>query len=146
MFCTPRLIFGGTQGIRNQFLILHSRICFRRFRVRLVTFSRFVRLEWFRWSRGRQVPFSCWVSFSCFVLSELFPAVPRPSGAFFIFCAPGLFFGGTEGLGSRFHLVRSRTHCRRLYHRHLVLFSFFALPDSLLAVPRASTHFHVLCS
>jgi hypothetical protein len=29
-----------------------------------------------------------------------------------MFCAAGLFFGGTKGVGSRLHLLRSRTHFR----------------------------------
>jgi hypothetical protein len=45
-----------------------------------------------------------------FSLPESFPAVPRASGPVFKFCAPGLVFGGTAGMGSRFHVLRSRTH------------------------------------
>jgi hypothetical protein len=49
------------------------------------------------------------VPFSCIVLPHSFPAVPRVSGPVFIFCAPGYVFGGTECVGSRFHVMRART-------------------------------------
>jgi hypothetical protein len=54
-----------------------------------------------------------------------------------MFCAPGLIFGGIEGVGSRFHVLRARNHFRR-YRGHQVPFSCFALPDSFSAVLRAS--------
>jgi hypothetical protein len=54
-----------------------------------------------------------------------------------MFCAPGLFFGGTEGVRSRFHVLRSRTRCQR-YRGRRASFSCFALPYSVSAVPRAS--------
>jgi hypothetical protein len=31
----------------------------------------------------------------------------------FMFCAPEIVFGGTEGIGSRFQVLRARTHFRR---------------------------------
>jgi hypothetical protein len=49
----------------------------------------------FRWYRGRRL------SFSCFVHPDSFSAVPRGSGPVFMFCAPGINFGCTEGVGSR---------------------------------------------
>jgi hypothetical protein len=73
-----------------------------------------------------------------------------------MFCAPGLVFGGIEGVRfrfnvlfsrtlfrrysgrrSRFHVLRSRNHFRR-YRRHVVPFSCFVLQNSFSAVPRAS--------
>jgi hypothetical protein len=58
----------------------------------------------FRLYRGRRFPFSC---FAC---PDSFSEVPRTSGPVFKFCAPGLICGGTEGVGSRFHVLRARTH------------------------------------
>jgi hypothetical protein len=43
-----------------------------------------------------------------------------------MFNAPELFFGGTEGVGSRFRVLRSRT-CFRRYRGRPVPFSCFAL-------------------
>jgi hypothetical protein len=81
-----------------------------------------------------------------------------------MFCAPGLFFGGTEGVWSRFHVLRarlvfggtegvgsrfqvlsSRTRFRR-YRGRRVPFSCFARPDSFSAIPRASNHVSTFCA
>jgi hypothetical protein len=40
----------------------------------------------------------------------------------------GLIFGGTEGVGSRFNVLRARTYFR-LYRGRQVPFSCLALPD-----------------
>jgi hypothetical protein len=77
----------------------------------------------------RQVPFSC------FALIDSLSAVPRASGPVFMFCAPGLVFGGAKSVGSHFHVLRIRTHVRR-YQGRRVPFSCFALPDSFSAIPR----------
>jgi hypothetical protein len=140
MFCAPGLVFGGTDGVGSRFHVLRAWTHFRRY-------------------RGRRV------LFSCFVLRNSFSAVPRASCRFFMFSAPGLIFGGTEGVGSRFHVLRARTLFRRYLERR-VPFSCFACPDSFSAVSSASgpvfmfyapilifdgtegvgSHFHVLCS
>jgi hypothetical protein len=112
MFSAPRHIFGGTDGVRSLFYVLRARTRFRRL-------------------RGRRV------LFSCFARPDSFWAVPRASGPVFIFCAPGLDFDGSEGVGSRIHDLRARTHFRR-YRWRRVAFSCFALPDSFSAIPRAS--------
>jgi hypothetical protein len=75
----------------------------------------------------------------------MFLGVPRPSGPFFTFGAPGHVFGGTEGVGSRFFILRARTHFRR-YRGRRVSFSCFARPDSLSAVPRASGPVFMFCA
>jgi hypothetical protein len=111
MFCALGLIFGGTDG-GSHFHGLRSRTRFRRY-------------------RGHRVPFSC------FALPDSYSTVPRASGPFFIFCAPGLIFGGTVGVGSRFHVLRSRTRFRR-YRGRRVLLRCVVLSDSFLAVPSAS--------
>jgi hypothetical protein len=140
IFCAPGIIFGGAECVWVRFHVLRAHTNFRRY-------------------RGRQVPFSC------FVLPDSFSAVARASSLFFMFCASGLVFGGTEGVGFRFHVLRSRTHFQR-YRGCGVPFSCFALSDSFSVVPWASgpflmfcapglffggtesvgSHFHVLCS
>jgi hypothetical protein len=110
-FCATGLIFGVTEGVWSRFHDLRVRTRFQRY-------------------RGR------WVPFSCFALPDSFSAVPRASGTVLIFGAPILIFGGNSGVGSRFHVLRSRTHFRLYRGRH-VPFSCFARPDSFSAGPRA---------
>jgi hypothetical protein len=120
MFGTPGLVFCGTERVGSRFQVLRSRTHFRR-------------------HRGRRDPFSC------FALPDSFSAVPTSSGPVFMFCAPGLVFVGTEGVGSRFHVLRSRTLFRR-YRGRRVLFSCFALPDTFSTVPTASGHVFMFCA
>jgi hypothetical protein len=120
MFCVPRLILCGTEGVRSRFHVLRARISFRRYRGRLV-------------------------SFSCFALPDSFSAVPSASGLVFTFCAPELVFDGTEGVGSRFQVLCARTHFRR-YRGRRVPFSCFACPDYFSAVPRASGPVFTFCA
>jgi hypothetical protein len=139
MFCSSGLIFSGTEGVPSHFHVLHSMTCFRRY-------------------RGRRVPFSF------FARMDSFLTVPRVSGPVFRFCAPGLVFGGTEGVrslfhvfslglvfdrsefvGSPFHVLRARIHSRR-YRGRRVQFSCFARSDSLSAVPRASGPVFMFCA
>jgi hypothetical protein len=88
MFCVLEIIFGGTKGIGSRFDVWQSRVLFWQY-------------------KGRQV------SISCFALPDSFSAVPRASVPVFLFCAFGLIFGGTEGVSSRFHILRSWTRFRR---------------------------------
>jgi hypothetical protein len=139
MFCAPGLIFVCTERVWSRFLVLCSRASFLRY-------------------RGRRV------SFSCFALQDSLSVVPRASRPVFMFSAPGHVFGGTEGVrsrfhvlrtrvvfggikgvGSRFHFLRSRTSFRR-YRGRGVAFSYFALPDSFLPVPRASGPVFMFCA
>jgi hypothetical protein len=120
--------------------------------------------QYFGRYRGCQVLLSCFaladsfwavprapVAVFMFCAPDTFLAVPRASSPVFMFCAPGLFLGVTEGFGSRFHVLRSRTHYGR--YRFQVLryltrfrqyrgrrgpFSGFALPNSFLTLPRPS--------
>jgi hypothetical protein len=55
------------------------------------------------------------VSFSCFTRSDSFSGVPRALGPVIMFCNPGLVFGGTEGVRSRFHVLCSLTHFRPIF-------------------------------
>jgi hypothetical protein len=137
--CAFRLIFVNTEYVGSHFHLLRSRIRFRQCRV-------------------RQVPFTC------FVLPKSFSAVSSASGPVFMFCAPGLVFGGaecvwsvfmfcapvlifdcTEGVGSHFYVLCARTHFRR-YRGRCVPFSYFALPDSFSVVPRALGPFFKFCA
>jgi hypothetical protein len=118
MFCAPKLIFDSTKGVGSRFHVLCS----------LTSFWRY---------RGRRI------SFSCFALPDSFLAVPRASGLVFLFCATGLVFGGTEGVRSYFHILRSRTRFQRCRGRPF-LFSRSALPDSFSAVPELRVPFSCL--
>jgi hypothetical protein len=120
IFCDPRLVFGGNEGGGSRFHFSRARTHFRRY-------------------RGRHV------SFSCFARPDSFSVVPTASGLVYMFCAPGLFFGGTEGVGSRFHVLRARTRFRRYRERRLPC-SCFALTNSFSAVPRASGPVFIFCS
>jgi hypothetical protein len=126
MFGPPRLIFDGTEGVGSLFHVLRSRTPFRWYRGIQIPFSCFAipnsfsavsrasglifmlsaRTNFWRY-RGR------WVQFSCFALAYSFSAVPGASGLIFMFCAPGIVFNGTEGAGSRFHVLCFRTRFRR---------------------------------
>jgi hypothetical protein len=77
------------------------------------------------------------VPFLYFARPDLFSAVSRTSCPIFMFCEPGHVFDCAEGVGSRFHILRSRT-CFRQYRGRRVPFSCFVLPDSFSAVPKAS--------
>jgi hypothetical protein len=74
-------------GVGSRFHVLRSRTQFRR-------------------NRGRRFPFSC------FARPDSFSAVPRVSDPILMFCTPGLVFGCTEGVRSRFHVLRARTGFR----------------------------------
>jgi hypothetical protein len=120
MFCAPGLVVDGTEGVRSRFHVLRSRTHFLRY-------------------RGRQIPFSC------FTLSDSLSAVPSASGLVFMFCAPELVFGDTEGVGTRFHVLRAGTGFRR-YRGRPIPFSCFALTDRYSAVPRASDPVFMFCA
>jgi hypothetical protein len=83
--------------------------------------------------------------FSCFVRPDSFLAVPRATGLVFMFCAPRLVFGRNVGVGSRFHVLRGRTHVQRKRGCR-VSFSSFALPESFPTVPRASCPVFKFCA
>jgi hypothetical protein len=77
MFCSPRVVSRGTEGVGSCFQVLHSQTNFWKY-------------------RGHQIPFSC------FALPDSFSMIPRASVPILMFCAPELIFGGTEGVSSRF--------------------------------------------
>jgi hypothetical protein len=139
MFFTPEHVFGSREGVGSRFQDLRSRTRLggtegfgSRFHV-LRSQTRF------RWFRGRQVPFSYLAS------PYSFSTVPRASAPIYMFCAPVLVFGGAEGIGSRFHVLRARTHFRR-YRRRRVSFSCFTLPYTYSAVRRVSGPVVIFCA
>jgi hypothetical protein len=112
MSCAPGLVFGGIEGVGSRFYVLRTRTHFRRCGGHRVTFSCFARRTRFQVLcsrnhfpryRGRRVPFSS------FALPNSISEGPRASGPVFKFCAPEFIFGFTEGVGSRFHVLRART-------------------------------------
>jgi hypothetical protein len=175
IFFAPRIVFGGTDGFWSRFHVLRTLNRFRRYRGHRVPFSCFARQTHFRRYRRRPVPFSCFASpvlfsavpkasglvlrvrthfrmyrlrrvpFSSFACPDSFSVVPRASGLVFKFCAPGLVFGGTMGVRSRFYVFHSRT-CSWGYRGRRVPFSRFVLPDSSSAVPRASCPIFMFCA
>jgi hypothetical protein len=120
MFCTPELVSGGSGGVTSHFIVLHARTHFWRYR-------------------------RCRIPFTCFALPNSFSAVPWASGPVIMFCAPALIFGGAECVGSHFHVLRART-CFLRYRGRRALFSFFACPDSILAVQRAPDPVLMFCA
>jgi hypothetical protein len=142
IFCALGHIFGNAEGVGSRFLVLRSRTCFRRCGGRQVPFSYFVHLDSFsvvpscfhvllsrtrfRRYRGRQVPFS---SYAC-------PDCIESSGPVFMFCAPEYVFAVAAGVGSCFHVLRTRTRFRR-YRRRRAPFSCIAIPVPFSAVRRA---------
>jgi hypothetical protein len=119
MFGAPRLVFGGTEGVRSRFNVLRSRTHFRRY-------------------QGRRV------SFSCFARPCSFLAVQRASGPVFMLCAPGHIFGVREGVGSHFFVLRARTHFRRYRERREPVFMFCAHRLVFGGTEGIGSHFHVL--
>jgi hypothetical protein len=138
IFCSPGLVFSSTEGVVCRFNVLPVRTRFRRYRGRWVPFSSLARPYSFSAVSRASVPFSC------FALSDSFSSVPRASGPVFMFCPPGLFFGGTDGVGSRSHVLRDRTHFQRKRWRR-VPFSCFARPYSFSAVSRLSCPVFMFC-
>jgi hypothetical protein len=120
MFCAPGLVFDDNEGVGSRFQVLRARTRFRRYR-------------------------GCRVPFSRLELRDSFSAVPSASDPVFMFCVPGFVFGGTYGVGSRFHVFRARS-CFLRYRWCRVSFSCFALLDSFSAVPRASGPVFMFCA
>jgi hypothetical protein len=158
MFCTPVLVFGGTEGVGSRFHVLRSQTHFRRYRGRPIPFSCFAHpglvfggtegvVSRFHVLRARSCFRQyrvCLVLFSCFVRPFSFSAVPRAWGPVFMLCVTGVIFGGTEGVGSRFHVFRALNRFRRYRGRH-IHFSCFTLQDSFSAVTSASGPVFMFC-
>jgi hypothetical protein len=83
-FVLPVSSTARTDGVRSRFHVLCARTHFQRFR-------------------------GCPIPLSCFALPDTFSSVPWASSPVFIFSASGHIFGGTEGVRSRFHILRSET-------------------------------------
>jgi hypothetical protein len=158
MFCTTRLVFGGSEGFVSRFAYfasLHSFSAVSRASGPVFTFcaselifsdtegvgSHFHILRAqtrFRLYRGRRL------SFSCFKRPNSFSAVSRVSVPVFMFCAPRLIFSRIEVVVSHFHFLRSRTHFW-WYRGCRAPFSYFARPDSFSTDPRASGPVFMFC-
>jgi hypothetical protein len=85
------------------------------------------------------------VKFSCFDLTDSFSTVRRVPNIILMFHVSEIIFGGTEGIGSRVHVLRSRAHFRRYVGRRVPI-SCFAQPDLFLALPRASGPVFFFCA
>jgi hypothetical protein len=120
MFCAPGHVFCGAEGVGSSFHVLRSWTRFRRF-------------------RGRRVPFS-----SLALIGHDFDDT-EGVGSSFMFCAPIHVFGGTDGVRSRFHFLRSWTRFRRC-RGHRVPFTCFASPYSFSAVASASGPVFMFCA
>jgi hypothetical protein len=120
MICAFRLVSGGTEGVDSHFHVFRSRTYFRRYRGYRVPFSCFAlpnsfcmvpkgigfgihvlhsQPHFLRY-RGRRVLFSCFaLPDSISIVMRMFPGLVfgDTEGAWplFLFCAPGLIFGGT---------------------------------------------------
>jgi hypothetical protein len=125
MFCAPGSVFVGTEWVGSSFNVLCSLTHFQRYRGCRVMISFFALLD----------------SFSCSVLPDQFSA----SGPIFMFYALGLIFGCIEGVGSRFHVLRSRTGFQRNRGRR-VLFSCFPLQVLFSSEPSASDPIFMFCA
>jgi hypothetical protein len=130
MFCAPRLILGDTEGVRSSFHFCAPGPILGGTEGAMSSFHILRSRTHFQLYRGRRV------QFSCFTLPNSFPAVPRALSSVFMFCALGLVFGGTEGVGSSFHVLCSRTLFQR-YQGHRVQFLYFKFPNSFWVVSRA---------
>jgi hypothetical protein len=139
MFFAPGLVFGGTECVGSLFHVLLSGFVFGVTEGVVSRFHIMCSQTRFRWSRVRRV------LFSYFVLPNSFSVVPSSSGPVFMFCPLGLDFDVTEGVGIRFHVLRSRTHFRR-YRGRRVRFSCFARPDSFSAVSMVSGPVFMFCT
>jgi hypothetical protein len=129
MFCAPGPVSGGSEDVRSSFHLLHSRTRFRQY-------------------RGRRVPFSCFAlpdPFQTEQSAEYSFHVSSVSGLVFMFCDPRVILGGSDGVGSRFQVLRCQTNFLR-YLRRRVLFICFSLPDSFSTVPRASCPVFIFCA
>jgi hypothetical protein len=120
MFCVPKLIFGDTEGVISRFQVLLFRNRFR--------------------YRGRRI------LFSCFALPDSVSAVPRAPTPVFKFFAPRLVFGGIDGVGPHFHVLRSHTRFSTVLRASGPFFMFSAPRLIIGGTKGFGYHFHVLRS
>jgi hypothetical protein len=118
MFCGPELISGSVEGAGSRFHVLCSQTHFWRYEGAESSFHVLRSRTRFGRYRGRCDPFSY------FALPDSFSAVPRALGPVFMICALRLVLVGTDGVGSRFHVLRSQTYFRR-YRKYIrIVFHF----------------------
>jgi hypothetical protein len=118
IFWAPGLVFSVIEGIESHFHVLRALTHFRRY-------------------RGRRVPFSC------LSLSDSFSAVPSALCPIFMFCAPEIDFGGTEGVRSRFPLPNMFF---AVWRASGPVFKFCAPGLVFGGTEGVGSHFHVLRS
>jgi hypothetical protein len=138
-FYAPGLIFGVTEDVGCRFHVLRARTNYRRYRGRRVPFPRFALPDWFSAATAA----SCPVFLFC--ASGLFFGGSLSVGSYFLVLHSRTRFDGTEGVGSRFHVLCFRTRFR-LYQGRRVPFSCFSCPDSFSAVLRASCPVFMFCA
>jgi hypothetical protein len=100
MFYAPILIFSSTEGAASSFFMFYApEFVFSGTKDIGPNFNVFLLQTHFQWYLGHQV------QFSCFALLNSFLAVPRVSSSIFMFYALRHILGGTEGVGSTFHVL-----------------------------------------
>jgi hypothetical protein len=125
LFCAPGLIFGGTESARSNFHVLHSRLIFvdnegvrSHFFVSLPdSFSVVAKvsslvLMFCALGPAFRATVDVGTLFIFYALESIFSDIEATESSL-MFCTPRLIFGSTEGTGSNFHVLRSRTHFRR---------------------------------
>jgi hypothetical protein len=146
MFCAPGYVFDRAECVGSRFNVLCAWTHFCRSRGRRVPFSSFALPDTFLTvQRASGHVFIFCAPFSYFALPDSFLTETRVPGPVFIFYAPRVVSCGTEGVSSRFHILRSRTLFRR-YRGRQVPFLCFARPDSYSVVPRASALVFIFCA
>jgi hypothetical protein len=140
IFCTPRLIFDEIQGVGSGFHVLRSGLVFGDTKAVRSRFPIFHSQTCFWLCRGRRLPFSC------FALPNTFSSVQRASTLVFMFCAPGLIFGGNEGVGSLFHVLCSRSHFAAISRASGPVFMFCAPGLIFGGIGSGGSLFHILRS
>jgi hypothetical protein len=141
MFYASGLVFCGTEGVRFCFHILHARTHLRRYRGRRVPFSSIARPDSFSAVPRVSGPVlmfcapglifdgskgvMCRALFPDSFSTVPFSAVPRTSDP--VFGAPEQVFGGSEGVGSHFYVLSSRSRFPR-YRGLGSRFLFFCAP------------------
>jgi hypothetical protein len=139
MFCSPVLVLGSTRAPSPVFMFYATGLAFGGIKD-VMSCIQDSRSQTYFW-RKRERRFQ----FSCFTLQDSFWVVLRTSGPILTFCAIELIFDRTEGTGSSFHVLHSRTRFVRFRGRR-VQFSCFTLPNTFWVVPRALCRVFMFCA
>jgi hypothetical protein len=140
MFCAPRHVFGGAEGVGSCFHVLCVRTLFRRYRGRGSYFHVLRSQTLFLLYWGRREPFSC------FAFPDSFSAVLKALCHVFMFCALELLFSDTKSVESRFHVSRAPNSFSAVTWTSAPIF-FFCVPELIFGgTEGVGSHFHVLHS